>query len=68
MTNMLMEFETLNRADVDEIMAGTFTVEGKKARLKDALEAHRKVPPPPPKPMMEPERMGPTIPDAPAQI
>jgi len=67
MTNMLMEFETLDRRDVDEIMAGTFTVEGKKTRLKDALEAHRKVPPPPPKPMMEPEKMGPTFPEAPVQ-
>ncbi|MBI5274500.1 MAG: ATP-dependent zinc metalloprotease FtsH [Chlamydiales bacterium] len=48
MTDMLMEFETLDRTDVDEIIAGTFDIEVKKKRLKDAQEAHRKVPPPPP--------------------
>ncbi len=69
MTDMLMEFETLDRRDVDEIMAGTFTVEEKRKRLKDAQEAHRKVPPPPPKPAIEPDRgIGTTIHDAPQQI
>jgi len=48
MTQMLMEFETLDRKDVDEIMDGTWDIEKKRERVKTLEESHRKVPPPPP--------------------
>jgi cell division protease FtsH len=48
MTEMLMEFESLDRDDVLEIMNGTFDVEKKKQRLKIFQDLQRKVPPPPP--------------------
>lgn len=48
MTEMLMEFETLDREDVLEIMSGNFDVEKKKQRVKSTQDLQRKVPPPPP--------------------
>ncbi len=48
MTEMLMEFETLDRDDVLEIMSGEWDSEKKKGRLKSAHDLHRKTPPPPP--------------------
>jgi cell division protease FtsH len=48
MTEMLMEFETLDREDVLEIMSGEWSIEKKRGRLKIAQELHRKSPPPPP--------------------
>jgi len=51
MTQMLMEFETLDREDVQNIINGTWDTEKKRARLKAADELHRKVPPPPPAPV-----------------
>ena len=48
MTEMLMEFETLDRDDVLEIMNGTWDIEKKRQRLKTAQDLNRKVPPPPP--------------------
>ena len=50
MTEMLMEFETLDREDVLEIMDGTWDSEKKKKRLKITEELQRKLPPPPPAP------------------
>ncbi len=47
MTDMLMEFETLDREDVQEIMAGQWDIEKKRQRLKIKVDAHRKLPPPP---------------------
>ncbi|MBS0615956.1 MAG: ATP-dependent zinc metalloprotease FtsH [Verrucomicrobia bacterium] len=46
MTDMLMEFETLDREDVQEIIAGTWDIEKKRARLKVAEDLQRKVPAP----------------------
>jgi len=51
MSNMLMEFETLDRLDIDEIMNGTWDAEKKKTRLKNAEELQIKAPPPPPAPI-----------------
>lgn len=51
MTQMLIEFETLDREDVQNIINGTWDTEKKRARLKAADELHRKVPPPPPAPV-----------------
>ncbi|NDD58379.1 MAG: ATP-dependent zinc metalloprotease FtsH [Chlamydiae bacterium] len=48
MTDMLIEFETLDRDDVLEIMAGTWDVEKKRSKLKLNESMHRKLPPPPP--------------------
>jgi len=48
MTDMLMEFETLDSQDVKEIMDGSWNADSKRERLKSAEESYRKVPPPPP--------------------
>jgi cell division protease FtsH len=48
MTDMLMEFETLDSQDVNEIMNGSWSSDRKKERLKTADELQRKVPPPVP--------------------
>jgi cell division protease FtsH len=44
MTQMLMEFESLDKDDVLEIMNNTFTVENKRQRLKASEEKQRKAP------------------------
>lgn len=46
MTELLMEFETLDREDSLEIMSGSFDKEKKRKRLKMQEEANRLVPPP----------------------
>lgn len=48
MTDMLMEFETLDAIDIKEIMDGTWSADLKRERLKSADELQRKTPPPPP--------------------
>lgn len=48
MTDMLMEFETLDATDVKEIMDGTWNTDKKKERVQSQDDL-RKVPPPPPK-------------------
>jgi len=48
MTDMLMEFETLDKEDVHAIMDGKWDTEKKRQKLKEMSEAHRKEPPPPP--------------------
>jgi|SRR5579862_8254647 len=48
MTDMLMEFETLDRDDVLDILNGTWDIDKKKQRLKSAQDLQRKTPPPPP--------------------
>lgn len=51
MTEMLMEFETLDREDIDLIVSKQWQAEEKRARLKRADELHKKpgaTPPPPP--------------------
>ncbi|EKE02101.1 MAG: hypothetical protein ACD_20C00427G0001, partial [uncultured bacterium] len=45
---MLIEFETLDKDDVKEIMEGTWDINKKKKRLKIADELQKKAPPPPP--------------------
>lgn len=53
MTDMLMEFETLDRQDVNEIMEGKWDAGKKKERVKNDLDRARKDPPPPPKPITD---------------
>jgi cell division protease FtsH len=48
MTDMLMEFETLDATDVREIMAGTWDIDVKRKRVKTADELQLKIPPAPP--------------------
>lgn len=51
MTQMLIEFETLDAEDVRKIVNGEWDADGKRDRLKKAEELHKKVaavPPPPP--------------------
>lgn len=55
MTDMLIEFESLDRDDVLLIMNGTWDVEKKKQRLKATEGMHRKLPPPPPTPIVNKE-------------
>jgi ATP-dependent Zn proteases len=48
MTDMLMEFETLDSTDVKEIMDGSWNADIKRGRLKAADDLQMKAPPPPP--------------------
>ena len=48
MTQMLMEFETLDREDIQEIITGAWDVEKKKARLKATENLQKKSPAPAP--------------------
>ncbi len=53
MTDMLVEFETLDHEDVKHIIEGTWSVDAKKERLNKADELHKKKPVPPPPPPLE---------------
>lgn len=46
MTDMLMEFETLDSKDIQEIMNGTWNIDEKRTRVKTAEELQIKTPPP----------------------
>jgi cell division protease FtsH len=48
MTDLLMEFETLDSLDIKKIMDGTWNSDEKRERLKVAKELHVKTPPPSP--------------------
>lgn len=63
MTEMLMEFETLDRTDVLEIMNNEFDVEKKRKRLKTSRDLQRKTPPPPPEEEETEERKEPPVTD-----
>lgn len=64
MTEMLMEFESLDREDVLEIMNGNFDIEKKRQRLKLTQDLQRKTPPPPPQEVSD--RDPPVLPDSPS--
>jgi cell division protease FtsH len=51
MTDMLMEFETLDCTDIKEIMEGSWNSDTKRARVKSADELQIKAPPPAPAPV-----------------
>jgi cell division protease FtsH len=55
MTQMLLEFETLDREDVLAIAEGRWDIEKKRKRLADLENQGRKLPPPPPKKLAEKE-------------
>ncbi len=48
MSDMLIEFETLDSTDIKEIMDGTWDAEKKRTRLKAADVLQKNTPPPPP--------------------
>lgn len=57
MTQMLIEFETLDSEDIDKILKGEWNIEEKRERLKKADELHKKPivsPPPPPETVAAP--------------
>ncbi|KIC76575.1 ATP-dependent zinc metalloprotease FtsH [Neochlamydia sp. TUME1] len=56
MTQMLMEFETLDAEDINNIINGKWSMEEKRKKLKIADELHKKsgLTPPPPPPADEP--------------
>ncbi len=65
MTDMLMEFETLDSTDIGKIMDGTWDSEEKRGRVKDAEDLQRKAPPPPPElPAEEKPPIATDMPDA----
>jgi cell division protease FtsH len=71
MTDMLIEFETLDRDDVLEILNNTWDAEKKRKRLKIQEESSRRLPPPPPAPATDhEEKAAPVtdVPPAPQQI
>ncbi|HSX03477.1 MAG TPA: ATP-dependent zinc metalloprotease FtsH [Rhabdochlamydiaceae bacterium] len=47
MTDMLMEFESLDKQDVIDIMGGKWDIEKKRQKIKSAEDLQRKLPPPP---------------------
>lgn len=63
MTQMLLEFETLEAEDVEKIVKGGWDVEAKRERLKEALEKLKRTPPPPPPEALQ-ETSGPSTPAA----
>lgn len=65
MTEMLMEFETLDREDVLDIMNDKFDLEKKKQRLKAMTDLQRKNPPPPPEQISD-RGSTPSIPENPS--
>ena len=52
MTDMLMEFETLDAQDVKEIMDGSWNTEAKRSRVKAAEDLQKITPPAPPLPLV----------------
>jgi len=55
MTEMLMEFETLDAEDVKQIMEGNWDAEEKRKRLQEAAEKNKAAPVTPPPPPVESE-------------
>ena len=53
MTDMLIEFETLNEKDLNDIMEGKWDSNKKRERLKSDADRARKDPPPPPNPISD---------------
>lgn len=53
MTDMLIEFETLDRQDIMDIMEGKWNSDKKREKIKSETDRARKEPPPPPKPITD---------------
>ena len=53
MTEMLLEFETLDAEDVERIVKGEWKIDEKRDKLKAFIEKSKKTPPPPPKEALE---------------
>lgn len=48
MAEMLIQFETLDKIDIQKIMDGSWSAEEKESRVKNAEDLQKKQPPPPP--------------------
>lgn len=66
MTQMLMEFETLEADDVLEIFNGEWDINKKRERLQKAVDLHKKTPVMPPPPPQDAKTMNPIPSDQPA--
>lgn len=53
MTQMLLEFETLDAEDIEKIVKGTWNIDEKRGKQKALLEKAKRVPPPLPKEAFE---------------
>jgi len=53
MTEMLIEFETLDAEDIEKIVKGEWDADEKRGRLKEMLEKAKTAPPPPPEEALE---------------
>jgi cell division protease FtsH len=53
MTEMLLEFETLDAEDIEKIVKGEWKTDEKREKLKALVEKTKKAPPPPPKDALE---------------
>lgn len=62
MTEMLMEFETLDSEDIQNILNGTWNIEEKRNRLKVSEELHKKKQATPPPPPLTPNTNSPLLP------
>ena len=49
MTEMLLEFETLDADDIEKIVKGQWKIDEKREKLKALVEKTKKMPPPPPR-------------------
>jgi len=55
MTQMLIEFETLDAEDIEKIVKGEWDAEEKRYKLKEMLDKAKKIPPPPPEEALQEE-------------
>jgi len=53
MTQMLIEFETLDAEDIEKIVNGTWDTDEKRAKLQEMLDKAKTSPPPPPEEALE---------------
>jgi cell division protease FtsH len=58
MATMLIEFEALDKQDLDQILDGSFSIEEKKHKVEEFESRTKKTPPPPPEGIKKAKRFG----------
>ncbi len=58
MSTMLIEFEALDKQDLDQILDGSFSIDGKKHKVEEFESRTKKLPPPPPEGIKKAKRFG----------
>ena len=58
MSIMLIEFEALDKQDLDQILDGSFSIDGKKHKVEEFESRTKKLPPPPPEGIKKAKRFG----------